>query len=178
MAISKQKKEQLVNQYVDWISNSQSFILTEYKGLAVKDLDELREKARDVGGEFHIIKNTLAAIAFKSEGLKVPEDTFTGTTAIAVAVDDAPGMAKVVADFSKDNEFLKVKCGYLEKELLSVAEITALAELPPLPVQRAILLGTLIAPASKLARTLSEPARQVTAVLQAFATQESAEAAS
>lgn len=178
MAITKQKKEELVSQYVEWIKGSQAFILAEYVGLTVKDLDELRAKARDVGGEFHIVKNTLSKVAFEKAGLEYPENTFTGSTAIALAFEDAPGMAKIIADLSDESDFVKIKCGYLENELISAEEIKALAALPPLPVLRAQLLGTIMAPATKLARTLSEPARQVAAVLSAYADQEAAQAAS
>lgn len=178
MAITKQKKEELVSQYMAWISDSQAFILAEYVGLTVKDLDELRAKAREVGGEFHIVKNTLSKVAFEKAGLEYPENTFTGSTAIALAFEDAPGMAKIIADLSGESDFVKIKCGYLENELISAEEIKALASLPPLPVLRAQLLGTIMAPATKLARTLSEPARQVAAVLSAYADQDTAQAAS
>jgi len=177
LAISKQKKNELVNQYVDWINNSQAFFFTEYKGLTMKNLNDLRKKARDVGGEFHIVKNTLSKVAFDDVGLKAPEKTFIGTTAIAIAYDDAPAMAKVISDFARESDFIKIKCGYLEKEFIDQNEIIALAELPPLPVLRAKLLGTIMAPASKLTRTLAEPARQVVAVLNAYANKENANAA-
>jgi len=178
LAISKQKKEELVTQYVDWMSGSQAFILTEYVGLTMKDLDELRKKMREVGSEFHIVKNSLCKVAFESTGLQYPENTFTGSNAIAFAFEDAPGTAKVVADYSRQSDFVKIKCGYLDNELISSNEIIALAELPPLPVLRAKLLGTILAPATKLVRTLAEPARQVAAVLQAYADQDAAQAAS
>lgn len=176
MAISKEKKEELVSQYVDWINNSRALILTEYKGLTMKDLDEIRQKARDTGGEYHIVKNTLGEIAFRNAGLKIQEGTFIGTTAIGFAFTDAPGMAKVIADKAKESDFIRLKCGYLNKEIISSAEIVELAELPPLPVVRARLMGTILAPANKLVRTLAEPARQLTAVVKAYSELESAPA--
>ena len=172
MAITKEKKVELINQYQEWIDESHAFILTEYKGMTVKDLDNLRSKARDIGAEFHIIKNTLSKVAFKNAGLDIPDEIFTETTAIAIAFDDAPGLAKIIDEFSTDTEFIKVKCGFLDKEMIGQEEIKALADLPPLPVLQAKLLGTIMAPATKLVRTLSEPGRQVAAVLNAYATQE------
>ena len=169
LAITKQKKSELVTQYVDCINSSKAIILTEYKGLTVKDLDQLRKQAREVGGEFHIVKNTLSEIAFEKAGLEAPENIFVGTTAIAYAYDDAPGMAKIISELSKESEFVNIKCGYLEKQLLTPSEVTALADIPPLPVLRAKLLGTLMAPARKLAGTIAEPARQVVAVMNAYA---------
>jgi len=175
LAITKQKKEELVSLYTEWMDSSQAFILTEYVGLTVKDLDELRAKAREVGGEFHIVKNTLSKLAFEKADLEYPENTFTGSTAIALAFEDAPGMAKIIADLSSKSDFVNIKFGYLENEMISAEEIEALAKLPPLPVLRAQLMGTILAPATKLVRALSEPARQVAAVLAAYADQDSAQ---
>ena len=83
-------------------------------------------------------------------------------------------MAKVIKDFARTSEFVKIKGGYLEKNLISAAEVMALADLPPLPVLRAQLLGTIMAPASKLVRTLAEPARQLAAVIKAYADKDAA----
>jgi large subunit ribosomal protein L10 len=174
LAISKERKSEIVAQYVDRANSSQALILTEYKGLSVKDLDQLRSKLRPVGGEFHIVKNTLVKLALEQAKLPVQEDYFEGSTAISYAFEDAPAMAKALMDFAKDTEFIKVKGGYLDKEPISAAEVNALAELPPLPVMRATLLGTLMAPASKLTRLFAEPGRQVAAVLKAYAEKDAA----
>jgi len=169
LAVSKERKKEIVTSYQDWLSKSQAVFLAEYIGLSVKDMDTLREKVRDAGGEFHVIKNTLGKLAFQDSGYEVPEDLFLGSTAAGFAFDDAPALAKVLADFSKSVEFLQFKGGYLDKNMVSVDEIKALAELPPLPVVQAKLLGTLMAPATQLARVLVEPARQVAAVIGAYA---------
>ena len=174
MAISKQRKDELVAQYIDWANRSQAIIVTEYRGLSMKQVDELRAKVREAGGEFHIVKNTLGEVAFEKAGLATPKRFLEGSSAIAFAFRDAPDMAKVLAEFARSSEFVKVKGGYLEKLPISAEEVKALAELPPLPVVRAQLLGTILAPASKLVRTLAEPARQVAAVLKAYADKDAA----
>lgn len=174
MAYSKERKREIVAQYVDWVNSSQALIVTEYKGLSVKDLDQLRSKLREVGGEFHIFKNTFGKLAFEQAQLPVPEGYFEGSTAISFAFEDGPAMAKALMSFAAGTEFIKVKGGYLEKEPISPAEVKALAELPPLPVLRAILLGTIMAPASKLTRLFAEPGRQVAAVLKAYAEKDAA----
>ena len=178
MAVSKEGKREIVATYQQWLENSQAVYLAEYIGLSVKDLDELRDKVREVGGEFHIIKNTLGKLAFEGAGYDVPPEYFLGSTAAGFAFEDAPAMAKAMAEFSKSVQFLKFKGGYLETNILSAEEIKALAALPPLPVLRAQLLGTLMAPANQLVRTLAEPGRQMVAVLQAYAESESAPAES
>ncbi len=172
MAVSKERKKEIVTTYQDWLGKSQAVFLAEYIGLSVKDMDALRDKVREVGGEFHVIKNSLGKIAFEESGYEVPEDLFLGSTAAGFAFEDAPAMAKALADFSKSVDFLKFKGGYLEKNMVSVEEIKALAALPPLPVVQAQLLSTIMAPASQLARLIAEPARQVASVLQAYADSE------
>jgi len=176
LAISKQRKDELVTQYTDWTRRSQALFLTEYRGLTMKQIDELRAKIRESGGEFHIVKNTLSKVAFESAGLSVPEKFLQGSTAIVFAFKDAPAMAKVVNEYVRTSDFVKVKGGYLEKQPINAEGVKALAELPPLPVMRAQLLGTIMAPASKLVRTLAEPARQLAAVLKAYAEKDAASA--
>jgi large subunit ribosomal protein L10 len=157
LAISKERKNELVTQYGEWLNHSQALFVTEYKGLSVKQIEELRRKAREIGGEFHVIKNTLAKRALASAGLTPPEGLFEGSTAIGFAFSDAAAMAKLIMEFMRTNEFIKVKGGYLGRQPMSADEVKALAELPPLPVMRAQLMGTLLAPASQLARLLASP---------------------
>lgn len=172
MAKSKEQKQELVEQYKTWADESQAIYIAEYLGLTVADVDDLRKDAREVGGEFHIIKNTLGKRAFTDAKMPDAEQFFVGSTAIGFAFEDPPAMAKVLADFAKGHDALKVKGGYLGKELLSIEQINALAKLPPMPIMRAQLLSTILAPASKLARVLAEPARGLAAVIKAYSEKE------
>ena len=176
MAISKERKDEVVQQYGDWLNKSRALILTEYKGLSMKDLDTLRSRVREAGGEFHVIKNTLGKIVFLEAGLELPEDYFEGSTAIGFGFEDAPALAKTMTEFTRTSEFLKIKGGYLNRKLMTAEEVKALADLPPLPVLRAQLMGTILAPATRLAQTLAEPGRQIAAVIKAFADREMASA--
>lgn len=169
MALTKQEKEAILVQYQDWINRSQAVILVEYTGVTMKDMDNIRAKVREAGGEFHVIKNTLAKRALDAAGISLVPGYFEKSTAVGFAFKDAAAMARVLSDFDKNLEFIKVKGGFLGKQALSASEIKALANLPPLPVVRAQLLGTLLAPAGKLVRTLAEPGRQVAAVIKAYA---------
>jgi large subunit ribosomal protein L10 len=176
LAISKERKDEAVQQYLDWYKRSQALIVTEYRGLTMKQIDDLRAKVRESGGEFHIVKNTLGKVAFRQAGLEMPEDLFEGSTAVAFAFSDAPAMAKTISEYARTNELVKIKGGVLEQRAINAAQVKALAELPPLPVVRAQLMGTILAPASKLVRTLAEPARMIAAVLKAYAERDSAAA--
>jgi large subunit ribosomal protein L10 len=176
MAITKERKNELVSQYEEWAENSEAIILTEYLGLSMSDLDKVRQQSREAGGEFHIVKNTLTKIALESSGFPLNEEFFVGTTAIGFAFEDAPAMAKVIKDLTKSSDSVKIKGGYLGKDFMDSAQVNALADLPPLPVMRALLLGVLHAPASQLARIIQEPGRKLAQVIKAKAEQESSPA--
>jgi len=167
LAITKARKNELIHQYGEWLNKSQVQVLMSYAGLSMKDVDLLRSKLREVGGEFHIVKNTLVKLAFQQAGMPLPEKYFEESTAVAFAFEDAPAFAKVLTEFIKTSEVVKVKGGYLDKKPIPSTGVKALADMPPLPVMRAQLLGVLLAPASKLVRTLAEPARGLAAVIQA-----------
>jgi large subunit ribosomal protein L10 len=168
LAISKQKKEEILAQYKDWLSQSQAVILVEYTGVRMKDLDSIRAKIREAGGEFHVVKNTLVKRALDASGMNVPESQLTSSTAMGFAFKDAAAVAKALNDTTKTIQAIKVKGGFLGTQSLDANGIKALADLPPLPVMRGQLLGVLLAPASKLARILAEPGRQVASVVKAY----------
>ena len=174
MAISKQQKEELVEQYKKWVAESDGLILTHYHGLSVKDISDLRRDIRESGGEFHVIKNTLAKRAFEESGREWKEGVFNGPTAIGISYTNPSGLAKVIRDFSKEFGTIEIKSGYLAERLVSVEEITAMAELPSMAEMQVKLLSTIAAPASKLSRILAEPGRQLAAVLKSFSESESA----
>lgn len=172
MAITKERKREILAEYTEWLKKSRALILAEYKGLPMAEMDTLRSKARDAGGEFHVIKNTLGKLAFQKAGLKIPENYFDGSTAVAFAFEDAPALAKTLTEYTRTSEFLKIKGGFLGERAMSPEDVKSLADLPPLPVMRARLLGVLQAPAARLARTIAEPARQIAAVFKAYADRE------
>lgn len=166
MAFTKEEKAQMIAQYKDWVNKSSALILVEYKKMNQKDIDALRAKAREVGGEMHIVKNTLFHIVLSEMGIDASK-MLENTSLIGFAFSDAPALAKVVNDATKAETF-KVKGGLLGKNQLNPVQIKALADLPPLPVVRAQLLGVLQAPASKLVRTIAEPGRSIAGVINAF----------
>ena len=168
MAISKEKKEELVSQYMEILSRNKAVILAESLGLTVKETEGLRAKIRDMGGEFFVVKNTLAKRAFKETGWSEPDPGFVGPTAIGAAAEDIPGLAKAIVDLSKEKETFRVKSAVIDGELFSAAQIVSLAELPPMPVLQAQLLGVMTMPASQLAGLFAASARQLLNVLQAY----------
>jgi large subunit ribosomal protein L10 len=174
LAISKQQKEELIAQYKQWVEESDGLVLTQYHKLSVKDISNLRREIRESGGEFHVIKNTLAKRAFEESGREWEEGVFSGPTALGISYENPTGLAKAIKNFATEHGTIEIKGGYLAERLVSVEEINALADLPSMAEMQAKLLSTIAAPAAKLARTLAEPGRQVAAVLKAFSEQAAA----
>jgi len=101
-----------------------------YAGLSMKDVDALRNKLREVGGEFHVVKNTLAKLAFEQAGMQFPEKYFDESSAVAFAFEDPQTFVKALSDFTKASEFAKVKGGFLDKKPISPEGVKALADMP------------------------------------------------
>jgi large subunit ribosomal protein L10 len=168
LAKSKSQKEAMLAEYAEWLKKSQAVVLVEYSGLKMKDLDVIRAKARENGGEFHIVKNTLARLALEKAGYSVPADYAEKSTAIGFAFTDPAGFTKALTEATKGLEAIKVKGGFLDAKALNATQVKSLASLPPLSVLRAQLMGVLQAPAGKLVRTLAEPGRSLAYVVKTY----------
>ena len=176
MALSKKKKNEVVEQYKDWLKNSQSVILVEYTGVNMKVMENIRAKIRESDGEFHVVKNTLAKLAFEASGFSIPEGLLEKSSAASCAFSDPAATAKALTEAAKGLDAIKVKGGFMGVEMLDAAQVKNLADLPPLPIVRGQLLGVLQAPAGKLVRTVAEPARSLASVFRAYSEQAQAAA--
>ncbi len=169
MAITKERKQALVGEYRELLERSKGIVLTAFSGLSVRDMEDIRRKLREQGGEFHVVKNRLVRLAFREAGLPVPEEALLGTTAIGYATDDAIALAKTIVEATKASEFVRVKGGIIDGVLYGPAQVQMLAELPPLPVLQARLIGVIQAPAARLAGALAGTARKLVTVAKAYA---------
>jgi len=176
LAFTKQHKNKMVAQYVEWLRQSQGVFVLNYSKMTMKEIDTLRAKAREAGAELHVVKNTLMKLALDEVGIQ-DKAVFDGASLVGFAFSDAPALAKVLSDATAKSEIFAIKGGYLGNQPLSPAQVKALADLPPLPVMRAMLLGTISAPATKLVRTIAEPARGLAAVIKAYSKKGAAPAA-
>ena len=167
MAISRQKKEQLLAQYTEMLENAQGVVITEYRGMPVKQLDELRAKLRENNAGFTITKNTLLKIALEQLGMGVPEDLLNGPVALAVAYEDLPRTIKAVLEYAAGNEILITKGGVTGTAIVAQKDLKTLSELPPLDVLRGQLLGMVTMPMTQLLGLFEEPSRQLVAVIKA-----------
>jgi large subunit ribosomal protein L10 len=171
LAFSKKHKVELQAQYTKWLEQSQAVFATSFTSVSMKDIEALRAKAREAGGELHVVKNTLISRSVSDAGLPKSE-MFEGTSLVGFAFSDPPALAKILNEIaSKQSDRFKLKGGYLGKDLLSASQVKALADLPSLPVMRARLLGLFTTPATQLVRTLAEPARRMAYVIKAHSEQ-------
>lgn len=162
------EKETLVQDLTEKIKKNSGLVLTEYQGLTVAEISELRAKLRPVKCEYKVIKNTLSKLALKNAGIESFAAHFTGPTAVAIENGDPVSTAKVLLDFSKEHSKLKLKAGLLGDKLLSSEDLKALANLPSREVLLAKLLGTMQAPITGLVSVLSETTRNFVYVLEAI----------
>lgn len=130
-------------------------MITEYKGLTVAQITELRDSLRKAGVEYKVVKNTLAGIASSGTGMSPLAGHLKGTTGLAITTTDVAAMAKAVLEFSKKNEKLVVKGAVMDGAYYDQGKVKAIAELPSREVLLSMMAGTFQAPASKMARLLS-----------------------
>src|SRR5215469_7839479 len=169
------EKVAVVEEVREHFGESDAAILTEYRGLTVKDLAVLRRSLRPSGGEFKIYKNTLVRLAAKESGYEELEQLLVGPTAIAFVKGDAAGVAKALRDFSRTNPLLTIKGGVLGEKIIGPRETTALADLPSREVLLAQLAGALAAPMQQFASLLQALPRNLAYGLSALRDQKEAE---
>jgi len=167
LAVSREKKEQLVSWYTDLFSRSSAAILTDYRGLTMADITQLRRKLQDIQSEYHVTKNRLLKLALKEAKLPVPEDLLEGPTATGFCFGEVPTAARVLVNFSKESRMLVIKGGLLGDRIISADEVTSLAELPPREVLLAQVLGTIQGPAGGITRAIAGSIRGILYVLKA-----------
>jgi large subunit ribosomal protein L10 len=169
LAISREKKEQLVAEYADKLSRSNAIFITDYRGLTVSDMESLRAKIREVGGGYSIVKNTLVLRALQAADLSVPEDMLKGPTAIGFAYDEVTPIAKVLEDFAKDTKILQIKGGMMEGNVLRPEQVSSLASMPPREVILAQLLGLIQQPGNRVAGVVNAAGNKLAGTIKAYA---------
>ena len=169
MAITREKKEHLVAEYVESMSRSKAVFLTDYRGLTVANIQALRAKVREAQGGYVVVKNTLARLALEKAGLPTPDDLLTGPVAISFVYGDVAAVAKLLANFAKDTKILQVKGGIMEGRVLNAAQVGSLADLPPREVILAQLLGLIQQPGARMAGVVNAAGNKLAATIKAYA---------
>ena len=164
--MDRSQKEALVTSMSGLFDTASSVVVTHYSGLNVAEITELRSRMRAAGAQFKVTKNRLVRRALEGTKMEGLSPLFEGPTAIAFS-DDPVMPAKIAVIFAKENNKLIVLGGTLDNKVLVTTEVKALAQLPSLDEQRAIIIGLVQAPATKIAGVLAAPAEQLARVLGA-----------
>jgi large subunit ribosomal protein L10 len=167
LAISREKKEALVADYVEKIRRSNALIVTEYRGLKVKQLEALRRELRGADTEFVVSKNTLFARALADADMPVPESLLNGPTAVAFCFDELAAPAKTLSKWAKDTKILVLRGGMVGASVFDGAGVETLSQLPSQDELRAQVVGALQAPISGLVNVLAGQVRGFLTVLNA-----------
>jgi len=163
--VARPEKEAVVKELTDKFTSAKSLVITDYLGLNVAEITELRSKLREAGVEFKVVKNTLAAIAANDVEMEEMTDYFSGPTAIAFGEDDAVSPAKVLVEFAKDHEVLEIKAGLLNGEIISKEKVESLAEIPSREELLAKAFASMKAPLTGLVNVLQGNIRGLVQVL-------------
>ncbi|WP_078811130.1 50S ribosomal protein L10 [Selenihalanaerobacter shriftii] len=166
--MARREKELIVEELTDKFNNAQTTILTDYCGLDVAEVTELRVQLREAGVDYKVVKNTLARLAANNAGCEEVHEYLTGPTAIAFSEEDPVAPAKVLSEFADDHEALEIKGGFLEGEVLGLDQIEALADIPPRKTLLAQLLANMKAPMRGLVNALNDPMRSLVYALNAI----------
>lgn len=156
MALSFNEKEAIVAEVAEVANSALSVVVAEYTGLESTDMDDLRAKAREGGVYIRVVKNTLARRALEGTEYACLQESLVGPLVMAFSQEDPGAAARVVKDFTKENDKLAVKALSIGGQLLEASELDRLAKLPTKDQAISMLMSVMQAPITKLARTLNE----------------------
>ncbi len=168
MAITKAEKSDILKDYLEMLGKAHGLVITEYRGMGMKNFNAVRSALRGLQGTYTVTKNTLLKLALRETGLPVPDELLTGPTAIAVAYGDVGSVTKAVLQRAKEDDLLVLKGAIMGQTVFRADQLEALSTLPTLDEARAMLIGTLQQPAVRLASLLTQPAQGVAMVLKAY----------
>lgn len=155
------EKQAVVANLTNKLQNAAAGVLVDYKGITVAEDTALRAELRKNNVEYAVVKNTLLRFAVNNCGMNELDGLLNGTTSLAICQDDPVAPARVINDFAKkiDGRF-EIKGGFMDGKVMPLDEVLALANIPPLPVLQAQVLGTMLAPISGLACVLKQIAEK------------------
>jgi large subunit ribosomal protein L10 len=164
--VPTQAKVEAVQDLKQRLEGASTVVLTEYRGLTVQQLSELRKQLRAVSAQYKVVKNRLAKLAVEASPLAVLRPHLSGPTGLIVSREDPVAVAKTLATFTRTNQALTVKAGYVDGRLLEATGVKALADLPTKEGLRSQLLAVLTGPLSQLVGLLTSVHRDLVYVLE------------
>ncbi len=166
------EKANIVEDLSAKLTGSPFILVTDYQRMKVDQFGELRNRLAPTGAEVHVVKNSFLKRAMSASGMPDLSEQLTGQTAVVTGNSDVAPVAKVLKAFAAEFKIAALKVGVVDKAVLSTAEVESLADLPSRDILLSQLLGMLLAPATKLVRTLNEPAASLARLLNAKAEKE------
>jgi large subunit ribosomal protein L10 len=164
--MNKESKKIYIEEMKKVFSSNDSVMIAQYQGLNVTELDELRKQLRDKGILFKVTKNRITKIAIKDSPVKDLEKFFIGPTAAAMSSDPIT-TAKILTNFAKTHNKLKIVAGFMDGKVLDHKEVAIIATLPTLEEARAKIVGILATPAQKLVSILLAPGSKIASLTRA-----------
>ncbi|MEW6162832.1 MAG: 50S ribosomal protein L10 [Nitrospirota bacterium] len=168
--MKKGEKEQVIAELKDDFNKAKAVIFTDYRGMTVAELSELRRLLRDRDIKYRVVKNTFARIASLGTPVSVARDSFKGSVGVVISCDDPVLTAGKVIEYLKKNEKLKINSGIIEGRFYVSDDIKAIAELPPRKVLMSMVVGSFRAPLGKFAAALSASINSFAYVMNALKT--------
>lgn len=169
MALGLEDKKAIVAEVSEVAQSALSAVIADYRGLTVGQMTALRKQAREGGVYLKVVRNTLARRAVEGTDFECMQEALVGPTVLAFSQEDPGAAARLIKDFAKENKELEVKALSISGQLLGAEQIDVLAKMPTLDQARAMLMSVMIAPVTKLARTLNEFPGSITRVMAAVA---------
>lgn len=169
-----EEKKSMVQDLHEKFSRSKVIIVTDYKGLNVTEMNDLRGKLKDVDIEYRVVKNTLIIRAAEGTDAELVKACYTGPSAVALSYDDLVSPAKVLTAFAKEHKALEIKAGVLEGKVLDLNAINALSALPSRDQLLSQLLSVIIGVPTAFVRALNDVPKRLLNVLQATKEQKAA----
>ena len=174
MALRLEDKKTFVKEINAVAGESISVVVAEYRGLSVAEMTDLRREARNAGVYLRVVKNTLARRAVEGTEFECMKETLKGPILLAFGKEDPGAAARVIKDFAKEHKALQTVSLSAGGQLLPAEDLARLADLPTLDQARAMLLGVMMGPMTKLVRTLAEPSVMLARTMSARGSQEAA----
>jgi large subunit ribosomal protein L10 len=163
------EKANIVSDLSEELKESSFVLVADYQHMKVDDFSELRKRLAGAGAEIHVVKNSFLKRAMADSGFPAGDGKLTGQTAVVTGKKDVAPVAKAFKTFVTEFKKAMLKLGFIDRAVVSTADLEALADLPPENVLRAQLLGLLLSPATKLVRVLNEPGSSLARLLNAKA---------
>ncbi len=159
MPVSKQKKQETIEELKEMLGRGQVTILSDYRGLTAAQMNQLRNKLRPMGSKMLVAKNTLVLKSLEQLGLPQPQDLLQGPTALSIVFGEMSQPVRAILDFSRETQGFKVKGGLMGARLISKQEVQMLPQLPAPEVLRAQALGGVVSPVTGFVGVLDSAIR-------------------